>query len=156
MTYQTLEEIKSERRSGKAFCEIFNNVLASPNLLKQVPEPFTLMEEAGYSLSPQDYVDMTTEEWLKLGVDKQIQYATAYQEWVAKNLKDAIEKEFPINKKRTISMRLIPPGKYWQGAPKNENEDQRKIVIRQPFWCGKYPVTQEQWESLLFTLAKSR
>lgn len=54
-----------------------------------------------------------------------------------------------------IAMTFVwcPPGRFTMGSPETElghylNEPQHEEVIRNGFWIGKYPVTQEQFESL--------
>ena len=50
---------------------------------------------------------------------------------------------------------LIPPGTFTMGSPeadKNAREDERpahQVTISQPFYLGKYPVTQEQWQAVI-------
>ena len=56
------------------------------------------------------------------------------------------EKLFPLDKDREVTVRmvLLPPGKYYQGNPKN-----RAIVtLSRPLWIGKYEVTQYQYFAL--------
>ncbi|MGB8700217.1 MAG: SAV_2336 N-terminal domain-related protein [Thermosynechococcaceae cyanobacterium] len=54
----------------------------------------------------------------------------------------------------TLEMVSIPAGRFEMGAPKTEadSEDyerpQHPVEIRQPFWMGKYPVTQAQWQAV--------
>ena len=54
-----------------------------------------------------------------------------------------------------ISMTFVwcPPGRFMMGSPETENghylnETLHEEVIADGFWIGKYPVTQEQFESL--------
>ena len=56
-------------------------------------------------------------------------------------------------KKTEIEMVLIPAGTFMMGSPESEevrldNETQHEVTLTNPFFMEKYPVTQEQWESL--------
>jgi hypothetical protein len=56
-------------------------------------------------------------------------------------------------KKTEIEMVLIPAGKFLMGSPESEegrfgNETRHEVTLTNPFYMGKYPVTQEQWVSL--------
>jgi formylglycine-generating enzyme required for sulfatase activity len=54
-----------------------------------------------------------------------------------------------------MEMVLIPAGEFPMGSPdsdKNAHSDekpQHRVRITKPFYLGKYPVTQEQWEALM-------
>ena len=56
------------------------------------------------------------------------------------------EKPFPLDKDRDVTVRmvLIPPGKYYQGDPKNA----AVVTLTKPLWVGKYEVTQHQYAGL--------
>ena len=56
------------------------------------------------------------------------------------------EKLFPITEDRKVSVRmvLLPPGKYYQGNPKNR----APVTLSRPLWIGKYEVTQYQYVAL--------
>ncbi len=52
---------------------------------------------------------------------------------------------------------LIPPGKFVMGAPPTEvywsygtEQPLHEVTIARPFYLGKYPVTQEEWESVMW------
>ncbi len=53
-----------------------------------------------------------------------------------------------------MDMVYIPPGSFQMGAPENElrrSEDegpQHSVTFAQPFFMGKYPVTQAQWKTV--------
>lgn len=104
-----------------------------------------------------NYVDFTKSEWEVLGVQKQIDYAKSYQEWYAKRKGKKVEEErILLNDRLKIKMVFIPPGKYKRGSPNGEagrdsDEGQHTVIISQPFWCGKYEVTQEQWVAVMGT-----
>jgi len=51
-------------------------------------------------------------------------------------------------------MVLIPAGKFKMGSPASEkgrsdDEKQHEVTLTNPFYLGKYEVTQEQWESVM-------
>ena len=52
----------------------------------------------------------------------------------------------------TLEMMAIPGGKFFMGSPPGEGADdekpQREVTI-QPFFMGKYPVTQAQWQAVM-------
>jgi formylglycine-generating enzyme required for sulfatase activity len=54
-----------------------------------------------------------------------------------------------------LEMVLIPAGEFMMGSPdsdKNARDDekpQHRVRITKPFYLGKYPVTQEQWEAVM-------
>ena len=57
------------------------------------------------------------------------------------------EKLFPITEDRKVSVRmvLLPPGKYYQGNPGKG----AIVTLTRPLWVGKYEVTQRQFASLM-------
>jgi formylglycine-generating enzyme required for sulfatase activity len=51
-------------------------------------------------------------------------------------------------------MALIPAGKFKMGSPESEkgrdnDEMQHEVTLTNPFYMGKYEVTQEQWEAVM-------
>lgn len=57
-------------------------------------------------------------------------------------------------KKTGIKLRLIPPGKVSLGSPLGEHgrsprEIQNQASLSQPFYCGKFEVTQRQWKLVM-------
>lgn len=53
-----------------------------------------------------------------------------------------------------IVLRLIPAGMSTLGSPSSEigreiNESQRQFTLSEPFYCGKYEVTQGQWKAVM-------
>jgi formylglycine-generating enzyme required for sulfatase activity len=50
---------------------------------------------------------------------------------------------------------LIPAGKFMMGSPSGEQSKSNdegpahEVVIKNPFYLGKYPVTQKQWENIM-------
>lgn len=56
--------------------------------------------------------------------------------------------------KTGIALRLIPAGRFTMGSPSGESErddDEREhsVTLTQPFYCGKYEVTQAEWERVM-------
>jgi formylglycine-generating enzyme required for sulfatase activity len=52
-----------------------------------------------------------------------------------------------------LEMVLIPAGKFMMGSPKDEvgrqnDEVQHEVIFSQPFYLGKYEVTQEEYEAV--------
>ena len=49
----------------------------------------------------------------------------------------------------------IPPGDFMMGSPENEKERvdfeglRHRVTISKGFWLGKYPVTQDEWETVI-------
>jgi formylglycine-generating enzyme required for sulfatase activity len=54
-----------------------------------------------------------------------------------------------------LEMVLIPAGEFLMGSPDSDNnagsdeKPQHRIRITKPFYLGKYPVTQKQWEAVM-------
>jgi formylglycine-generating enzyme required for sulfatase activity len=53
-----------------------------------------------------------------------------------------------------LELMPIPAGEFLMGSPEDEedrydNETQHLVKISRPYWMGKYPVTQGQWESVM-------
>jgi formylglycine-generating enzyme required for sulfatase activity len=57
-------------------------------------------------------------------------------------------------RKTGIVFRLVPAGSFTMGSPPSEpgresDETQHKVTLTKPFYCGKYEVTQGQWETVM-------
>ena len=57
-------------------------------------------------------------------------------------------------KKSGIKLRLIPPGNFIMGSPlaeskRNHDENQHNVFLLQPFYCGKFEITQQQWKLVM-------
>ena len=55
-----------------------------------------------------------------------------------------------------LDMQPIPAGSFTMGSPESEkgrgsDETQHSVTISKPYWLGKYPVTQGQWEAVMGT-----
>lgn len=55
-----------------------------------------------------------------------------------------------------LEMVLMPAGTFIMGSPDSEverysNETQHKVTISKPFYLGKYPITQAQWQQVMVT-----
>lgn len=56
-----------------------------------------------------------------------------------------------------LELMPIPAGEFLMGSPEEEehrdyselDETQHWVTISRPFWMGKYPVTQSQWEAVM-------
>ena len=54
-----------------------------------------------------------------------------------------------------LEMLYIPAGEFMMGAPQPDSEKkdnkcpQHKVIISKPFYLGKYPITQAQWEAVM-------
>jgi formylglycine-generating enzyme required for sulfatase activity len=54
-----------------------------------------------------------------------------------------------------LEMVLIPAGEFLMGSPdsdkdaQSDEKPQHRVRITEPFYLGKYPVTQEQWEAVM-------
>jgi formylglycine-generating enzyme required for sulfatase activity len=81
--------------------------------------------------------------------------AKEIQKEVAKSLKKEAEEKADLGKGVNLEMVLVPAGKFVMGSPKsekgrNEEEKQHEVTITNPFYMGKYEVTQEQWEAVMW------
>ncbi|MDY0170460.1 MAG: formylglycine-generating enzyme family protein [Thermoguttaceae bacterium] len=64
----------------------------------------------------------------------------------------------PVEKTNSIGMEfvLIPPGEFMMGSPEDEEgrdsgreSPQHRVRITKPFYLGKYPITQQQWQAVM-------
>ncbi|NBD17810.1 MAG: SUMF1/EgtB/PvdO family nonheme iron enzyme [Cyanobacteria bacterium] len=59
-----------------------------------------------------------------------------------------------------LEMVSIPVGMFVMGSPENELErrdnegPQHPVTIARSFWMGKYPITQEQWKTVVESIGK--
>lgn len=66
-----------------------------------------------------------------------------------------VEKTIDMGEGITLEMILIPAGEFIMGSPEDEDGrlefegPQRRVRITQPFYMGKYEVTQAQWERMM-------
>jgi formylglycine-generating enzyme required for sulfatase activity/serine/threonine protein kinase len=80
--------------------------------------------------------------------------AEEFQKSVAKSLKKGVVEKANLGNGVSLDMVLIPAGKFEMGSPVNEqprgdNETQHEVTLTNPFYMGKYEVTQEQWEAVM-------
>ena len=60
-----------------------------------------------------------------------------------------------LGKGMKLEMVLIPAGEFMMGSPDSDKDaaddekPQHRVRITKPFYLGKYPVTQEQWEAVM-------
>lgn len=158
MKFRSVEEVKQSRRKGTPFHLVFDQLLTSPELLSESHlNPFLLLKEAGFQLTSEDFLDMTTRTWKQLKRNVQTQYATIYQQWYAESQKLPVEKNVPLGNNVFLTMVLIPPGKFFFGESSVLEIPGFPVISEQPlpfylkhaFWCGKYAVTQRQWIQLM-------
>lgn len=124
---------------------LFRSNLA--RLLTQNPN--TLTQE--YSL-PDYLVAVTNAEYASLeGLARGSRKAQKRQRYLVE------EFGFPLEvktRKTGIVFRLIPPGTFEMGSPwfergRIDKEKQHKVTIPKPFYCGKFEVTQGQFEQVM-------
>jgi len=67
----------------------------------------------------------------------------------------AYQKEEDLGKGVKLEMVYIPAGSFMMGSPSGPGEGddnqrpQHQVTIAQPFYLGKYPITQEQWQAVM-------
>jgi formylglycine-generating enzyme required for sulfatase activity len=60
-----------------------------------------------------------------------------------------------LGKSVKLEMVLVPAGEFMMGSPDSDDDSmqnekpQHRVRITKPFYLGKYPVTQEQWEAVM-------
>jgi formylglycine-generating enzyme required for sulfatase activity len=117
--------------------------------------PSELKEMLLYIQKPGDtqrkwILDMASPYWTRLPVKCQQRYARLYQEGYAKELKLPKERSFSYQGVN-FEMVFIPPGQFLMGAPHVDGYPegpQHQVILSEPFWMGKYEVTQKQWEAV--------
>jgi formylglycine-generating enzyme required for sulfatase activity len=80
--------------------------------------------------------------------------AARRQDETAKALGAAAELKLDLDANVTMTLALLPAGKFLMGSPKGEkgrgdNEDQHEVTISKPFYMGTTEVTQEQYERVM-------
>jgi len=97
--------------------------------------------------------------------------AKKHQQAWAKHLNVPVEREVDLSGGEKLTMVLIPPGEFLMGSPEAERQQalkeagarnyswgiegipteapQHRVKITQPFYLGKYEVTQAQWEAVM-------
>jgi formylglycine-generating enzyme required for sulfatase activity len=79
-----------------------------------------------------------------------------------KELVEALKAELPktctfdLRNGVNLEMVLIPAGTFMMGSPDSEaerssNETLHQVTISNPFYLGKYPITQAQWQQVMGT-----
>jgi formylglycine-generating enzyme required for sulfatase activity len=74
--------------------------------------------------------------------------------WAA-HLGGPVEDKVDLGKGVTLELVLIPPGKFYMGAPESEDGrlpiegPQHTATLSAAFYLGKYEVTQEQWQQVM-------
>jgi hypothetical protein len=67
----------------------------------------------------------------------------------ADKLNLGVREDIKLGDKVTLTLRLIPPGEYDTAGGDNPAQPGKKVVIRQPFYAGKFEVTREQYEEVM-------
>ena len=67
------------------------------------------------------------------------------QKELAKSLSKPMEAKIDLGKGLKLEMVLIPAGKFMMGDPGKDHE----VTLTNPFYMGKYEVTQEQWQVVM-------
>lgn len=68
------------------------------------------------------------------------------------DVKELLLAEFPrfFTNSAGIEFILIPSGNFMMGSGEGDDEKPvHKVTIREPFYLGKYPVTQKQWKAVM-------
>lgn len=138
-----------------------NTQKTKPKELSLIPADFVGKYHAIWEIcwnKQQGYFDFTQESWRLLSTSQKILLAGAYQRWYAQQQgQKSIEKIFRLGETtETITMLLIPPGKFYMGSPADEDgrtylEVLRKVLLTESFWLGKYELTQKQWLAMAKT-----
>lgn len=157
MIYQSIEDVKKARRTGVSFTQLVEDIFKSSRFLEQYEgNLFEILDIAGAQLNKNEpfYLDMSSKNWLTLPIKQQQHYANTYQRWYAQQLGFSQPTHIKSLIESDLEMCLIPPAIYLQGSPdeekgRDENEQQRRVTISRPFWCGKYTITGEQWRSVM-------
>ncbi len=123
--------------------------------------PEDIWADCNYEHEGTHILDMSTPTWQKLSVEYQGKYARQYQIGYVEASQQGLiqfkglELEIVIDKDRAnIPLILIPPGRFLMGSPANEvgrdpDETQHLAVITKPYYIGKTPVTQGQWQAVV-------
>lgn len=107
-------------------------------------------------LEPIDFLDLVSEQNYEVEIDRNSQKP------VIGDLRKVItgDQSYDIPKTLTspftdIEFVLIPAGKFMMGSPSGEQDRYNdegpvhEVIIKNPFYLGKYPVTQKQWEKVM-------
>lgn len=112
--------------------------------------PISTLPELCFQSERGCILDMAGDMWAKMPHREQVRHAQAYQQAYAKYLEVEAEKETNVNG-YPLPMVLIPPARFWMGAPETDPEadpnerPRHKVVLTKPFWMAKYEVTQSYW-----------
>ena len=124
-------------------------------LLPDYGLPWQLWHKCRYLHRSQWLLDMTTPEWQALTSAQRREYSAAYQRGYAAARGLPVEK-IHAAASAAVTMRLIPPGRFWMGSPESElgryaNERRHRVVIEQPFWLQKTELTRMSWKRIVAT-----
>ncbi len=107
------------------------------------------VDEQGYPLNEtaknefkklQQYYELKDEDVVRLEKEQEVEYQKQQAEFFSENLGNGV----------VLEIVPIPGGKFLMGSPENEPErydfeSPQHTVTIQPFFMGKFPVTQSQW-----------
>ena len=91
------------------------------------------------------------------GCNTMLKVAADLHQVTVKMTRPILEKEFAVDLGNGIKLEmvLIPAGEFLMGSPDSDNnaqgdeKPQHRVRITNPFYLGKYPVTQEQWQAVM-------
>ncbi len=124
--------------------------------------PQTIWRRCRYNHQGNWILDMSDDKWCFLSAEEQQQYSKVYQENYAKSKNLPLEKELFIQG-MGFKFVLIPPGKFWMGAPLKEiemvkkrdnasyfdSEIRHRVLISEAYYLGKYQITKVQWQAIM-------
>ncbi len=100
------------------------------------------------------FYDIVTREWNEQKkAEEQAELKKIAEEskkFISKN-KNKVDK---LSKTINIDLVACPAGSFLMGSPseelgRNSDENQRKVIIRKPFYIGKYEITQNQYQNVM-------
>jgi formylglycine-generating enzyme required for sulfatase activity len=101
---------------------------------------------------PDDLVDVSDAQYASLdGLAPGSREAQERQRQAVRQLGLPLEVR---TRKTGIALRLVPAGSFTMGSPSGQmgradNETQHQVTLTKAFYCGRYEVTQGQWEQVM-------
>jgi formylglycine-generating enzyme required for sulfatase activity len=130
--------------------EMLSEVTTEPMAPNQQVETKVASHQTYKTTSPQKQKDKTRIHTF----DFEIVIVNAKGEIIQREQKQAQYEIEDLGNGVTLEMVSIPRGTFMMGSPKTEKErsgsegPQHRVTI-QPFWMGKYPITQRQWQAVM-------
>jgi serine/threonine protein kinase len=117
-----------------------------------IVSPKVILSEPGRPVLPVDLIEVSDAKYALLDG-----LARGGREAQERQRRAVAEFGFPLEVKTAktgIVFRLIPPGSFVMGSPPEEvdrsaDETQHQVMLTKPFYCGKFEVTQGQWEAVM-------